>query len=129
MSGCMSHKLVITVKEVRGNCEAGFKVGDRIVFIGDNVIKGEVKCLYGINAIWALLHTLGYGGKIPESSPLYNRRNDTYLGCCPDPTNLVVFEIKREGIYWRTPESEYSEEMHSFVPLPESLINENEGGK
>ena len=75
-----SNETLVTVKEVKGSCEAGFKVGDRIVFIGDNVMQGEIKCVYGINAIWALLHTLGYGGKIPESSPFYNRKNDTYLG-------------------------------------------------
>lgn len=129
MSGCMSHKLIITVKEVKGECEAGFQVGDEIIFIGDNVIEGEVKCIYAINAFWPLIHTLAYGGKIPEDSPLYNLEDDTYLGCCPDPNNSVVFTIKRKEIYWRTPESEWSEETHSFVPLPESLLNDNEGGK
>ena len=127
MSGDMSHKVVVTVKEVKGNCEAGFKAGDQIVFIGDNVIRGkdEIKCIYGINAIWALIHTLAYGGKIPKASPLYNEEDDTFVGCCPDPNNPVVFEIKREGIYWRTPESEYTEELQWYVPLPKSLLEED----
>lgn len=125
MAGCVSHKVIVTVKEVKGKCEAGFKVGDKIEFIGDNVIKGEVKCIYGMNAIWPLLHTVAYGGKIPISSPL-SRGKEKWIGCCPDPRNLVVFELNRDGIYWRTPKSKWTEETHSFVPMPKSMLLKKE---
>jgi len=120
LAGCLSYKVIVTVKAVKGKCEAGFKVGDSIEFIGDNVMKGKIKCIYGLNAIWPLLHTVAYGGKIPASSPLCVDK-ETWVGCCPDPNNLVVFELKRDGAFWRTPESVYTKETHSFVPVPKSF--------
>lgn len=128
MSGGISHKVRVTVKEIRGKCEAGFKAGDEILFIGDNVIKGqsEIKCIYGINAIWPLIHTLAYGGKIPKASPFYNEKEDAFVGCCPDSDNPVIFKIKREGVFWRTPNSDYNDELKGYVPLPESLLKDEE---
>ncbi len=115
----------MTVSDVKGNCNAGFKVGDTIVFIGDKVIDGKVKCVYGVNAVWPLLHTIAYGGKIPSSSP-FSEGNETFVGCCPDPKNLVTFKMKREGAYWRTPDSTFSKETHSFTPIPKNLDKEEE---
>ncbi len=118
MAGFIAWKVLLTVKDVKGKCEAGFKVGDQIELIGDNIMKGQVKCVYALNAIWPLVRTVAFGGKIPEDSPLCTDKG-TFMGCCPDPNNLVTFEIKRDGIYWRTPESCYTKETHSFVPMDE----------
>jgi uncharacterized repeat protein (TIGR04076 family) len=125
MSGCISCKVVVTIMEIRGKCEAGHKVGDQIEFIGDNVMKGKVKCVYGMNAIFPLLHTIAYGGKIPTSSPLCVGEN-TFVGCCPDPNNCVVYELKVGEAYWRTPKSEYTKETHSFVPMPKKYLASEE---
>ena len=123
MSGCISDRVVVTVREIKGKCDAGFRVGDKVELIGDNVVKGPLKCLYAFNAIWPLLGTIAYGGKIPKSSPLYEDK-DTFVGCCPDPKNLVVFEMKRGDAYWRTPDTRWTEDTHSFVPIPADFPKE-----
>ncbi len=112
-AGSRMWKVIVTVKEIKGKCDAGHKVGDKIEFIGDNIINGEPRCILGIAAIWPLLHTMAFGGVLSNSSPL-RKDDDTWIACCPDPNNLVIYEMKRTDVFERTPES-----MGAFVPFKE----------
>ncbi len=100
-----ANKVIVTVKSVKGKCPAGLKVGDKIVLIGDNVEEGNDKvCLLGMYAIWPLINTMVWAGKIPPDSPFYVDK-DTVVASCPDSKNLVVFEMRKVGACERRPDT------------------------
>ena len=111
-------KVIVTVKKVKGHCRAGHKVGDKIVFIGDNIIESDSFCPLGIAAIFPILRTMATSGNLPPSSPFYVDKN-TWIGCCPDPNNSVVYEMKRVGVYERRPDTK-----GKFVPVEETKLGQ-----
>jgi uncharacterized repeat protein (TIGR04076 family) len=77
----------ISVVSQKGNCAAGHKVGDQFL-IYRHTPPGF--CIFAYSAIDPDLRTLMFGGKYP-----WSQDSEVYVGCCPDPKNPVVFELRR----------------------------------
>jgi uncharacterized repeat protein (TIGR04076 family) len=71
----------------KGHCEAGHKVGDEYV-IDDTVPAGM--CSWAFYTLFPFAIALKSGGAFP-----WEKDKDTAAVACPDPTNPVVFELKR----------------------------------
>jgi uncharacterized repeat protein (TIGR04076 family) len=86
------YRLILEVKEVRGNCAAGYKAGDKIVIEGGSIVSGRSGnvCLYALGALLPYL-TVAYR-KTPEDDWINLVRELQ----CPDPINTVVFKVLRE---------------------------------
>jgi len=82
----MEHKVVITVKEVRGQCNAGHMVGDVFEVEGLLMTKGRM-CNSALVAIYPRIFAARFGADIPFA------RSGKIPAACPDPVNTVVFEI------------------------------------
>jgi len=83
-------KLEITVKEVRGECEFGHEAGDSIDYNGRRLC-GEI-CLEALGAMIPTLCAYYRNAQFP-----WDKNPDETSFACPDPENVVVFEIKRIG--------------------------------
>ncbi|MDD5081802.1 MAG: TIGR04076 family protein [Dehalococcoidales bacterium] len=71
----------------RGTCAAGHKVGGEFV-IGQETPRGL--CSWAFYVLFPFATALQSGGSFPwEDSP------DQAIVACPDPTNPVVFELRR----------------------------------
>jgi uncharacterized repeat protein (TIGR04076 family) len=88
------YRLILEVKEVRGNCAAGYKAGDKIVIEGGSIVSGRSSnvCLYALGALLPYL-TVAYR-KTPEDDWINLVRELQ----CPDPINTVVFKVLREKL-------------------------------
>lgn len=102
------HDLLIRVKEVGGNCAAGYKVGDKIYIKAGNVDLSRT-CKLCYTAMASLLPTL-YAGQLggeyytdPEKAIMSNVKGKWYVHC-PDVGNppyrgesggYVIFEITK----------------------------------
>ena len=84
----MEYKVVITVKDVKGYCSAGHKVGDVMEVEGLHITKGRI-CSSAMVAIYPRIFAMRFGAKIPWA------KNGKILAGCPDPENTVIFEISR----------------------------------
>lgn len=86
------YRIILQVKEVKGDCAAGYKVGDRIVVEGGSIIseKSSNVCLYAIGALLPYL-TVAYR-KVPKDDWI----NLVEVLQCPDPVNTVMFRVLRE---------------------------------
>ena len=82
-----------TVKSIKGDCAAGYKVGDHF-FIRDMAMVEPVKpngiCLYALTAMVPYLSA--YCRKTDESDWI----NMIQELQCPDSTNSVVFSLERQ---------------------------------
>jgi len=78
-----------TVKSVKGTCGSGHKVGDKIVFDG-HTVKGEM-CFSALLHLLPIIHGLAWGAEFP-----WDEDEDVSVWCCPDPENLVTFELRRD---------------------------------
>jgi len=85
------HKLKITVKSTKGNCAAGYKVGDYFLVKEPMVIpaKPEGLCMYAIAAFLPYLAAY-YRETSPED--WIDMKEELQ---CPDFTNTVVFGLER----------------------------------
>jgi len=88
------YRVILQVKDVKGNCAAGYKIGDRIVIEEGSIIseKSSNVCLYAIGALLPYL-TVAYR-KVPEDDWI----NLVEVLQCPDPINTVVFRVLRVEI-------------------------------
>jgi len=86
------YRLILEVKDVKGNCAAGYKVGDVIVVEEGSIIsrRSSNVCLYALGAL------------LPYLTAAYRRTSkDDWINVveelqCPDPVNTVVFKVIRE---------------------------------
>lgn len=83
----MPYVVTAEVKTIKGKCPY-YKVGDKVEFIG-NEVKGRI-CHSALHSIYPIAFGLEFGATYP-----WSKVSDTDLVACPDPLNLVVFEIKR----------------------------------
>ncbi len=85
------HKLKITVKSTKGNCAAGYEVGDYFLVKEPMVIPARPKglCMYALPALLPYL-TAYYRETPPED--WINMKLELQ---CPDSTNTVVFGLER----------------------------------
>jgi uncharacterized repeat protein (TIGR04076 family) len=71
----------------KGTCAAGHKLGDEFV-IGEKTPPGL--CVWAFYSLFPFASALQFGGSFPwEDDP------DRTTVACPDPTNPVVFELRR----------------------------------
>jgi len=98
------HRLIVTVKEIRGECPV-FKVGDRIVIEGPNIVpeKADVLCVHALGSMLSMIIALGRGVSFKELGLAKEEANIGYVQCLdPGPPytlgGTVIFEIRREGL-------------------------------
>ena len=79
--------VIAKVISQKGTCAAGHKVGDEFV-IGQKTPPAI--CSWAFHTLFPFAQVLQFGGSFPwEDDP-----NMTTVAC-PDPGNLVVFELRR----------------------------------
>jgi len=85
----MAERYSVKVKVIsqKGFCAIGHKVGDEFV-ISRTTPSGL--CLAAFDAFFPRMQTLMFGGKFP-----WSQDQDSVFAACPDPTNPVVFELRR----------------------------------
>ena len=79
--------IIAKVISQKGKCEAGHKVGDE--FIIDQTTR-EGMCSWAFYTLFPFAEVLQYGGSFPWEKP------GRAIVACPDPSNPVVFELRRE---------------------------------
>lgn len=95
-TGEKNYKVVVTVKEIKGHCNFGYKVGDTIEFRQHPdynrvpAIIGKV-CPEAHANLYRNAFCMLYGGRVPWAQ---NDRTITYT-VCPDPFNLTTFELRQ----------------------------------
>ena len=77
----------VTVISQKGECSAGHKVGDSWV-VGLTCPEGI--CFSAVAALNPVVRALRFGGVFP-----WREDKDTGAIACPDPENMVVFELRR----------------------------------
>ncbi len=70
-----------------GKCEAGHKVGDTYT-IGN--LTPQRMCTWAFYTLFPFVSALQAGGVFP-----WEKDSDSCTVACPDPSNPVVFELKR----------------------------------
>ena len=78
-----------TVKEIKGKCEVGHRVGDKVVFDGLSV-KGKV-CSGALATVMPTLYAFMWGAEFP-----WDEDKDVTTVPCVDEKNQVVFELRRD---------------------------------
>jgi uncharacterized repeat protein (TIGR04076 family) len=80
-------EVIAKVISQKGTCAAGHKLGDEFV-IGEKTPPGL--CVWAFYSLFPFASALQFGGSFPwEDDP------DRTTIACPDPTNPVVFELRR----------------------------------
>jgi uncharacterized repeat protein (TIGR04076 family) len=90
----MPYRVILTVKEIRGKCPAGLKLGDKIVFEQPLIVKEQSDKL----CLFALVSMAPYLTALCRDTPKEDWINSKEDIECPDVQNPVIFEIKREFI-------------------------------
>ncbi|MDH5376236.1 MAG: TIGR04076 family protein [Candidatus Bathyarchaeota archaeon] len=104
MNGEEKYRLVITVKEIRGNCQV-FKVGDRIVVESPKVAveKTNSICIHAFGCVLSMIVPLSRGISFKQLGLATEEGEKGYIQCL-DPGKpytdggTVLFEIERERI-------------------------------
>lgn len=81
------YKVNATIISQKGHCEAGHQIGNEFI-ISDTVPVGI--CSWAFYTLFPFISALQSGGSFP-----WEKNKDTATVTCPDPTNPVVFELKR----------------------------------
>jgi uncharacterized repeat protein (TIGR04076 family) len=97
------HRLVLTVKEVRGHCPV-HKLGDKIVVDVPkiDVANTDVLCIHAFGSMLSELVPLARGASFKDLGLAVKEGNVGYVQCLdPGPPytagGTVIFEIKRES--------------------------------
>jgi uncharacterized repeat protein (TIGR04076 family) len=97
------HRLVLTVKEVRGRCPV-HKVGDRIVVEVPKIdaANTDTLCVHALGSMLSMLVALARGVSFKDLGLATKEGNVGYVQCLdPGPPHTaggtVLFEIKRES--------------------------------
>ena len=89
MANHVGHRVIGTVKSVKGTCHAGHKVGDKIELSGQNS-SGLCGAFY--HDIFPYVIMLQFGGKFPDEWG-----GDVMELECMDRLNAVRIELHRVG--------------------------------
>jgi uncharacterized repeat protein (TIGR04076 family) len=87
MAEAKFYEVSATIISQEGKCVAGHKVGDKFL-ITDKTPPGM--CAWAFYTIFPFASALQVGGSFP-----WEEDKDTAIIACPDPTNKVVYELKR----------------------------------
>jgi len=98
------YRLIITVKEIRGDCPV-FKVGDRIVIDSPKVVveKTDNLCIHAFGSMLSMIVPLNHGISFKQLGLSKEEGEKGYIQCL-DPGKpytdggTVLFEIERERI-------------------------------
>ena len=85
----VGYRIVGTIKEVKGYCHVGHKVGDKIEL--DAHDSGGL-CGFFYHDIFPYIIMLQFGGSFPDT---WVEDPDVMEFECPDRTNIVKIELKR----------------------------------
>jgi len=87
------YELVFTVKEVKGSCASGYRVGEKIVYKEPNIDleKSDRVCVYALGSIMPYIS--GLVRKSTEKDDWIPSKAEIQ---CPDSSNTVIFEIQRK---------------------------------
>ena len=85
-------RIVVEIISQEGNCAAGLKVGDKIIFE-----DGEVKGKFCISAMYSVLPKI-YAMKYEANFPWLKDKNKA-THACPDAVNPLVMQVTREEYY------------------------------
>jgi uncharacterized repeat protein (TIGR04076 family) len=93
--------VMVEVVEIRGHCDAGLKVGERIVLSGANLDlqKSNKVCYWALSDLMPALYSLQLGHD-PKELGLSTESGIAYM-CCSDPGpprtpgGNVVFKIRQ----------------------------------
>jgi uncharacterized repeat protein (TIGR04076 family) len=104
MSDKDKYRLVITVKEIRGNCPV-FKVGERIIVESPKIVvdKTDNLCIHALGCMLSMIVPLSHGISFKQLGLAKKEGEKGYVQCL-DPGKpytdggTVLFEIKRERI-------------------------------
>ena len=96
------HRLVLTVKEIRGRCPI-HKVGDRIVVESPKIDAGKTValCIHALGSMLSMLVPLARGVSFKDLGLAVENGNVGYVQCLDPgppytPGGTVIFEIRRE---------------------------------
>ena len=81
------HILCCVVKQ-EGICAAGHKIGDEVLFTGDEV-KGKI-CISALYSMLPKIYAMMYNARFP-----WLRDQCKATHACPDAFNPVVYELQR----------------------------------
>jgi uncharacterized repeat protein (TIGR04076 family) len=92
------YKVIASIKDIKGQCRFGYKVGDVIEYQqnpqGYNYVPeivGKV-CPEAFDSLYRNAFCMLFGGKIPWAKDKERTITQT---ACPDPFNLVTFELRQ----------------------------------
>lgn len=78
----------ITIKSIKGKCNFGHKVGEKIYYDG-YTFKGKI-CPTALTAMMPTIYAFCFGAEFP-----WDKNKDITHFTCPDSKNQVRFELKR----------------------------------
>ena len=97
------HKLILTVKEIRGKCPV-HKLGDKIVVESPEIVTAETDalCIHALGSMLSMLIPLTRGVSFKDLGLSVKEGNVGYIQCLdPGPPytlgGTVIFEVKRES--------------------------------
>ncbi|HIE05494.1 MAG TPA: TIGR04076 family protein [bacterium (Candidatus Stahlbacteria)] len=79
-------RVIITVAEQKGTCEAGHRTGQKFIYEG----RLPDICPAAFHSLYPYLRVLQFGGNLPWEE------EGQALIACPDPENPVVFRLERK---------------------------------
>jgi len=96
------HRLVLTVKEIRGKCPV-HKLGDRIVVESPEIVTAQTDalCVHALGSTLSMLVPLARGISFKDLGLAREEGNVGYVQCLDPgppytPGGTVIFEIERE---------------------------------
>lgn len=92
----MPYRVILTVKESRGNCPY-YKVGDKITFEQPEIVKEKSDKL----CLFALVSMAPYLTALCRDTPEDDWINRKETIQCPDADRTVIFKVEREP--WTRP--------------------------
>ena len=79
--------VIARVISQKGTCSAGHNLGDEFV-MGEKTSSGM--CSWAFYTLFPFAQVLQFGGSFP-----WEEDSNKAIVACPDPVNLVVFELRR----------------------------------
>jgi len=97
------HRLILTVKEIRGSCPV-HKLGDKIIVESPKIVtaKTDALCVHALGSMLSMVVPLARGVSFKELGLALEEGNVGYVQCLDPgspytPGGTVIFEIRRES--------------------------------